>query len=108
MWRAAAAAGALAGLGGCVPQHPATQADFQHRLNVIAARCGLGGKIELRALSATEWTAVFAREWSVFGQSGAAGPATRYFACARQQVRLIPGRNFRQSNEILSRSSRGD
>ena len=108
MWRVAAAAGAVLGLSGCAPKHPETQAEFQRRLDVIGARCALKGKIELRALSATEWTAVFARDWSVFGERGAAGPATRYFACARQQVRLIPGRNFRQSNDILPRSPQGD
>ena len=101
MWRVAAAASAFLGLSGCAPKTPQTQAEFQRRLDVIAARCGLAGKIELRALSATEWTAVFGREWTVYSLKGGAGPATRYFNCARQQVRLIPRRNFRQSNEIL-------
>jgi hypothetical protein len=89
---------AAIGIGACsteIEAAPTTRAEFQSRLDAIEAECDLAGKIELHALSATDWTASFKGRWNPYGlMGGPPRPAAPYWTCFQNRVQAIPGRKF--------------
>ncbi len=89
---------AAIGIGACsteIEAAPTTQGEFQSRLDAIEAECDLAGKIELRALSVTDWTASFKGRWNPYGlMGGPASPGAPYWACFNKRVQAIPGQKF--------------